>query len=158
MLFRSVQRLMEITLHHCSVRGDSLPASFFCRRLTSLKSIALVNFPFIRDCLLRIARDFTICLKSVTKFVTQYRALLSDAKSKAELRKWCGQILSAHTPRGHDLEIACEARTRSALAARPRPQPLRYTQTRAGGRFIQMRSEASVETPGSDFGIGGTTE
>jgi hypothetical protein len=36
--------------------------------------------------------------------------------------------------------------------------PLRYTQTRAGGRFIQIRSEASVETPGSDFGIGGVTE
>lgn len=102
----AVQRLMEITLHHCNVRGDSLPASFFCGRLTSLKTIALPNFPFIRDCLLRIARDFTICLKSVIKFVTQYRALLSDAKSKAELRKWCGQILSAHTPRGHDLEIA----------------------------------------------------
>ena len=37
-------------------------------------------------------------------------------------------------------------------------QPLRYTQTRAGGRFIQIRSEASVDTPGSDFGIGGATE
>jgi hypothetical protein len=35
---------------------------------------------------------------------------------------------------------------------------LRYTQTRAGGRFIQIRSEASVDTPGNDFGIGGTTE
>ena len=41
---------------------------------------------------------------------------------------------------------------------RYRYQPLRYTQTRAGGRFIQIRSEASVDTPGSDFGIGGTTE
>ena len=39
-----------------------------------------------------------------------------------------------------------------------RGQSLRYTQTRAGGRFIQIRSEASVDTPGSDFGIGGTTE
>ncbi len=38
-----------------------------------------------------------------------------------------------------------------------RRQSLRYTQTRAGGRFIQIRSEASVDTPGSDFGIGGTT-
>src|ERR1700692_4982633 len=36
-------------------------------------------------------------------------------------------------------------------------QPLRYTQTRAGGRFIQIRSEASVCTPGSDLGIGGGT-
>src|SRR3954447_5692432 len=42
--------------------------------------------------------------------------------------------------------------------ARRNYQRLRYTQTRAGGRFIQMRSEASVETPGSDFGIGGATE
>src|ERR1700710_204136 len=44
------------------------------------------------------------------------------------------------------------------LAKAPDDQPLRYTQTRAGGRFIQIRSEASVETPGSDFGIGGATE
>src|SRR5439155_19538877 len=41
---------------------------------------------------------------------------------------------------------------------RSRYQPLRYTQTRAGGRFIQIRSEASVDTPGNDFGIGGATE
>src|SRR3569832_601576 len=37
-------------------------------------------------------------------------------------------------------------------------QSLRYAQTRAGGRYIQMRSEASVDTPGSGFGIGGATE
>lgn len=102
----AVQRLMEITLHHCSVRGDSLPASFFCGRLTSLKNIALANFNFIRDCLLRVSRDFTVCLKSVTKFVTQYRSLLSDAESRAVMRRWCGQVFSAHTARGHDLEIA----------------------------------------------------
>src|ERR1700676_1470402 len=41
---------------------------------------------------------------------------------------------------------------------RRKAQSFRYTQTRAGGRFIQMRSEASVETPGSDLGIGGATE
>src|ERR1044072_3247085 len=37
-------------------------------------------------------------------------------------------------------------------------QPLRYTQTRAGGRFIQIRSDASVERPGSDLGVGGAPE
>ena len=45
-----------------------------------------------------------------------------------------------------------------AREARRAAQSLRYTQTRAGGRFIQIRSEASVDTPGSDFGIGGATE
>src|ERR1700710_282530 len=49
------------------------------------------------------------------------------------------------------------ARSRRQRAA-PDDQPLRYTQTRAGGRFIQIRSEASVETPGNDRGIGGATE
>src|SRR5438445_11657099 len=48
---------------------------------------------------------------------------------------------------------------RATSRARYAPaQSLRYTQTRAGGRFIHMRSEASVDTPGSDFGIGGATE
>src|SRR5881398_185731 len=47
---------------------------------------------------------------------------------------------------------------RATSRARYAPaQSLRYTQTRAGGRFIQIRSEASVDTPGSDFGIGGIT-
>src|SRR2546423_15292816 len=47
---------------------------------------------------------------------------------------------------------------RATSRARYAPaQSLRYTQTRAGGRFIQIRSEASVDTPGSDFGIGGGT-
>ena len=53
--------------------------------------------------------------------------------------------------------------SKSAIIAARTPgrfpyQSLRYTQTRAGGRFIQIRSEASVDTPGSDFGIGGATE
>ena len=56
--------------------------------------------------------------------------------------------------RGHDFDRSGEP---AALGAR-RYQPLRYTQTRAGGRFIQIRSEAWVDTPGSDFGIGGATE
>lgn len=101
----AVQRLMEIALHHCSVRGDSLPASFFCGRLTSL-TIVMSNFSFMRDCLLRIARDFTICLKSVAKFVTQYRSLVSDPKSLEVVRNWCRQIFKGHANRGHDLEIA----------------------------------------------------
>ena len=53
--------------------------------------------------------------------------------------------------------ILAIALVRCAGSAR-RYQRLRYTQTRAGGMFIQMRSEASVDTPGSDFGIGGATE
>src|SRR5882757_1485238 len=53
------------------------------------------------------------------------------------------------------LEIALGANPQREC--REQYQPLRYTQTRAGGRFIQIRSEASVDTPGSDFGIGGTT-
>jgi hypothetical protein len=101
----AVQRLMEIALYHCSVRGDSLPASFFCGRLTSL-TIVMSNFTFIRDCLLRIARDFTICLKSVAKFVTQYRSLVSEPNSLVVVRNWCQQIFNGHTNRGHDLEVA----------------------------------------------------
>ena len=48
--------------------------------------------------------------------------------------------------------------SQAETAKAPGHQPLRYTQTRAGGRFIQIRSEASVDTPGSDLGIGGATE
>jgi hypothetical protein len=33
----------------------------------------------------------------------------------------------------------------------------RYTHTRAGGMFFQIRSEASARTPASFFGMGGTT-
>lgn len=56
-------------------------------------------------------------------------------------------------------QIASIARIQLAsLAIAPEAQPLRYTQTRAGGRFIQIRSDASVDTPGKDFGIGGVTE
>ncbi|MEA2821538.1 MAG: hypothetical protein QOJ86_3542, partial [Bradyrhizobium sp.] len=58
--------------------------------------------------------------------------------------------------RGHDLD---RIRTKPhAASGSEMAQRLRYTQTRAGGRFIQIRSEASVDTPGSDFGIGGATE
>ena len=35
---------------------------------------------------------------------------------------------------------------------------LRYTQTRAGGIFIQIRSEASTEKPPNRFGNGAATE
>ena len=100
-----IQRLMEIALHHCSLRNDPVPASFFCQRLTSIE-IKSDNFRFVRDCMLRVARDFTGCLKSVVKFVTQFRDQLGDAESRQVLERWLAQIFAAHTRRGHDMEIA----------------------------------------------------
>ena len=46
-------------------------------------------------------------------------------------------------------------RFRTGRHASRRVQPLRYTHTRAGGKFIQMRSDASVSTRESPRGIGG---
>jgi hypothetical protein len=57
-----------------------------------------------------------------------------------------------------DKSRAFYSQNRYALLRNTRYQRLRYTHTRAGGRFIQIRSEASVDTPGNDFGIGGATE
>ena len=100
----AVQRLMEITLHHCSTRNDPVPASFFCQRLTELE-IMPANFEFVRDCLLRIARDFTTCLKAVVRFVTEYRLHFVDSEPLAIMRRYCRQIFAAHGPRGHDMEV-----------------------------------------------------
>ncbi len=101
----AVQRLMEITLQHCHHRNESQPASFFCARLTTLP-IATANFSFVRDCLLRVARDFTSCLKSVVRFVTLYRPHFADADALNVMRRWCHQMFIAHAPRGHDLEVS----------------------------------------------------
>jgi hypothetical protein len=101
----AVQRLMEITLKHCHQRNESLPASFFCARLTTLP-IAIANFGFVRDCLLRVARDFTNSLKSVVRFVTLYRPHFTDADALNLMRRWCHQMFVAHAPRGHDLEVS----------------------------------------------------
>ena len=101
----AVHRLMEVTLHHCNARNDHVPASFFCQRMTELE-IMPANFEFVRDCLLRIARDFTTCLKAVVHFVTQYRLYFEDHQSLAIMRRYCGQIFTAHGPRGHDMEVA----------------------------------------------------
>lgn len=100
-----IQRLMEIALHHCSTRNDPVPASFFCQRLNSIEIIS-DNFRFVRDCMLRVARDFTGCLKFVINFVTQFRDQLGDAESRQVLEQWLAQIFAAHTRRRHDMEIA----------------------------------------------------
>jgi len=100
-----IQRLLEITLRHCEERHDSQPAAFFCRRLLSL-DIMFPNFPFVRDCFLRIARDFTVCLKFIAEFVTQYRDILADNESLQVINHWARQVLATHARRGHDLEIA----------------------------------------------------
>jgi hypothetical protein len=101
----AIQRLMEIALEHCTARDEPIPASFFCQKLTRIE-IMQGNFPFVRDCMLRMARDFTGCLKSVVIFTTQFRTLLNDGESKAVMRRWLKQIFATHTHRGHDMEIA----------------------------------------------------
>ena len=86
----------------------------------------------------------------------------------ARLREFVGRrhrelgIMRACAQRaGDDQDSQCGHEAHSGLLhpanAPSERQRLRYTQTRAGGRFIQIRSEASVDTPGSDFGIGGIT-
>jgi hypothetical protein len=101
----AVQRLMEIALEHCKARDDPAPASFFCQKLTRIEIIQ-GNFPFVRDCMLRVARDFAGCLKSVVIFTTQFRAHLSDGEPKAVMMRWLKQIFATHTRHGHDMEIA----------------------------------------------------
>jgi hypothetical protein len=96
---------MEIALEHCTARDEPTPASFFCQKLTRIE-IMQGNFPFVRDCMLRVARDFTGCLKSVVIFTTQFRTLLNDGESKAVMTRWLKQIFATHTHRGHDMEIA----------------------------------------------------
>ena len=56
--------------------------------------------------MLRVARDFTGCLKSVVKFVTQFRDQLGDARNRGRCWSDGGADFAAHTRRGHDLEIA----------------------------------------------------
>ena len=101
----AIQRLMEIALGHCAARDEPTPASFFCQRLTRI-DILPANFAFVRDCMLRVARDFTVCLKSVVIFVTQFRTYLTRDEDKAVMTRWLRQIFATHTHRGHDMEIA----------------------------------------------------
>jgi hypothetical protein len=79
--------------------------SFFCQRLTRI-DILPANFPFVRDCILRVARDFSGCLKSVVIFVTQFRLYLTSNEDKSVMTRWLKQIFATHTHRGHDMEIA----------------------------------------------------
>lgn len=60
----------------------------------------------MRDCILRVARDFTGCLKSVVIFVTQFRTHFTGDEDRAVMTRWLRQIFAAHTHRGHDMEIA----------------------------------------------------
>jgi hypothetical protein len=101
----AIQRLMEIALGHCAARDEPTPASFFCKRLARI-DILPTNFPFVRDCMLRVARDFTGCLKSVVIFVTQFRTYLTRDEDKAVMTSWLRQLFATHTHRGHDMEIA----------------------------------------------------
>ena len=95
----AIHRLMEIALEHCTARDEPTPASFFCQKLTRIE-IMQGNFPFVRDCMLRVARDFTGCLKSVVIFTTQFRTLLNDGKSKVVMTRWLkGDFCDAYSPR-----------------------------------------------------------
>jgi hypothetical protein len=101
----AVGRLLDITLRHCESEQDWRPASFFCRRLLSI-DIDPSNFSFVRDCILRVGRDFTMCLKFVTQFVTNYRDSLADDESRRIIEQWAKHILATHAKRGHDFEVS----------------------------------------------------
>jgi hypothetical protein len=100
----AVRRLLEITLQYCNARQDAQPAAFLCRRLFSMQ-ILVQNIPFILDCMLRLARDFTICLKFAAQFITQYRRVLGDASHKV-VERWAQLLLATHASRSHDLEVS----------------------------------------------------
>jgi hypothetical protein len=103
--YSGVERLLEITLRHCDARKDWFPAIFFCHRLLTLE-IRSENFRFIRDCMLRVGRDFTMCLKFAAQFVINYRDLLKDDESQETIKAWARHILTMHSKREHDFEMA----------------------------------------------------
>jgi hypothetical protein len=101
----AIERLLDITLKHCEDLGDARPASFFCNRLLSIR-IAVENFSLVRDCILRVARDFTICLKFAARFVTQYQQLCRGPESRQAVLDWVRLLFAAHSQRAHDFEIS----------------------------------------------------
>jgi hypothetical protein len=94
----AIRRLLEIALQHCNGRQDAQPATFFCRRLLSMQIVS-ENIPFILDCMLRVARDFTVCLKFAAQFITQYRPLLLGSSLLKVIERWVQLILATHAVR-----------------------------------------------------------
>ncbi|MCW3475714.1 RNA-directed DNA polymerase [Limobrevibacterium gyesilva] len=101
----SIERFLDVTLRLCNTRQDAQAAAFFCRRLLTI-DIASQNLPLIRDCLLRMGRDFTTCLKFVFQFVISNLSFCQTSGSKKLFAAWIQQILETHSSRGHDLEVS----------------------------------------------------
>jgi hypothetical protein len=57
-------------------------------------------------CLLRLARDFTPCLRHLTEFVRRHRdGSPFDGPTMLVLKDWLASIVRSHGPRGHDFEV-----------------------------------------------------
>jgi hypothetical protein len=102
---KDIGRLIDLTFHFCADAATDTPALWTCRRLGELGNIA-ENFPFILDCLFRLAREFPRCTAYVVQFIINNQSLCRGRPIKNRVVRWTRTMLHFHLPHGNDFETA----------------------------------------------------
>ena len=97
--------LTGVAVRRGAERGDFQPALACCDRILGA-TLPPENLEQALECLLRLARDFTPCLRHLTEFVRRHRGGPPfDGPTIQLMEDWLSSVVASHGPRGHDFEI-----------------------------------------------------
>ena len=97
--------LTGVAVRRGAERGDFQPALVCCDRILSA-TVHPENLGQALECLLRLARDYTPCIRQLTEFVRRHRSGPPfDGPTIQLMARWLASIVTSHGPRGHDFEI-----------------------------------------------------
>ena len=100
-----IYRLIDLTLHLCSVYGTNAPAHWACVRFSGLKRVSR-NFRIIFDAMLRFARDFPSCTHHVAAFLINNQSRCNDPYLRNRIDMWIRGTVRNYFQHSYDFEVA----------------------------------------------------
>ena len=97
--------LTGVAVRRGAERGDFQPALACCDRILGA-TLDPGNLGQALECLLRLARDYTPCMRHLTEFVRRHRAGAPfDGPGIPLMKAWLASVVASNGPRGHDFEV-----------------------------------------------------
>lgn len=100
-----IRKLTDLALYHTHILGNSFPVKWIVQKLISIRYDD-ANFALILSTLLRLSREFPVCISHVATFVINNKKKCQGTIAINIISEWLSVVFKMHARHSHDFEVA----------------------------------------------------
>ncbi|MBB3268772.1 hypothetical protein FHW79_006447 [Azospirillum sp. OGB3] len=100
-----IRKLTDLALYHTHALGNSFPVKWVVQKLISIQYDD-GNFGLILSTLLRLSREFPVCISHVATFIINNKKKCQGPLAINLISEWLNVVFKTHARHSHDFEVA----------------------------------------------------